>query len=106
MAVLNKEDFLNKIKERLGDDTSDEALSFLEDMTDTVNDLTEKAENNDGEVWKKKCEETEKTWREKYKARFFEGSENNKDDDPQPKDTEKDEETERAESITVDDLFN
>ena len=37
MAVLNKEDLFNKIKERIGDATDEETLTFVEDVTDTFN---------------------------------------------------------------------
>ena len=39
MAMLDREKFFERIKERLGEDDSDEALSFLEDVTDTYDDL-------------------------------------------------------------------
>ena len=29
MAVLNRDDFFARMQERMGDDTSDEAISFL-----------------------------------------------------------------------------
>ena len=35
MAKLNREQFLEAIKARIGDDTSDLAMQFVEDMTDT-----------------------------------------------------------------------
>ena len=72
MAVLDKDTFMTKIKAIVGDDTSDDAMSFIEDMTDTFNDLTSKS--TDTEDWKGKYEQLDKEWREKYKARFFEGS--------------------------------
>ena len=36
MAVLNKEQFLARLQERIGEDTSDEAMTFIEDMTRKV----------------------------------------------------------------------
>lgn len=71
MAVLDKEKFMERLKERIGEDTSDDALQFIEDMTDTYNDLEERV----GEDWKTKYEESEKTWRDKYKQRFFTSTE-------------------------------
>lgn len=70
--VLSKEEFLSHIQGRIGEDTTDEALSFMEDMTDTYNDLATKA-NGDGVDWKAKYEENDKAWRDKYKERFFSG---------------------------------
>lgn len=71
MAVLDKEKFMERLKERIGEDTSDDALQFIEDMADTYNDLEERV----GEDWKTKYEESEKTWRDKYKQRFFTSTE-------------------------------
>lgn len=71
MSVLNKEEFMSKLKERIGDDTSDEAMTFLEDITDTFNDMETRSNGANNEEWKKKYEELDKSWREKYKARFF-----------------------------------
>ena len=71
MSVLSREEYLARISARVGDDTSDEALAFVADMTDTFSALeTASADNTN---WKNKYEENDKEWREKYKARFFDG---------------------------------
>lgn len=69
--VLNKEDFMKRLQEHIGEDTSDEAMLFIEDMTDTFNDMETRSSGNNDEQWQKKYDELDKTWREKYKARFF-----------------------------------
>lgn len=95
MAVLSKEDFLSRINERIGDDNSDEAIAFMEDMCDTYEDMANKI--TDSTDWKKKYEENDKAWRDKYKERFTsshnedEDLSGNDDDTPSPK--------------TFDDLF-
>ena len=71
MAVLTREDFLKRIQGRIGEDTSDEAIQFIEDMTDTFDDLVGKS--NDKEDWKSKYEENDKAWKKKYTERFFSG---------------------------------
>lgn len=76
MAILTKEDFIKRVNEKIGDDTSDEAIAFLEDMTDTINDLSEKS--SDSTDWKKKYEDNDKAWREKYRERFNGTSSNDK----------------------------
>lgn len=99
MSVLNKEDFFSKIKARIGDDSSDDALSFIEDMTDTFNDL--ESRTNDSENWKQKYDDLDKTWREKYRARFFDAG-------TTPEDVKKDQEDDvldDAEEKDFDDLF-
>lgn len=85
MAVLKKDELFAKIKERIGDDNSDEALSFIEDVTDTVNNY----ENNSNEDWKTKYEQNDKAWRDKYRERFFndtnDKSDFDKDEPDEPK---------------------
>lgn len=77
MAVLSKEDFLSRINERIGEDNSDEAIAFMEDMSDTYDDMESKI--TDATDWKKKYEENDKAWRDKYKERFT--SSRSEDDD-------------------------
>ena len=96
MAVRTKDELLEIIKGRIGDDSSDETISFLEDITDTLSDYEEKATNSDTEDWKTKYEENDKMWREKYRERFF-SKEVKKEDE----DFEEDE----VKSLSYDDLF-
>lgn len=100
MAVLTKEDFMNSIKSRVGEDTSDEAIKFIEDMTDTFNDLTNRI--GDKEDWKTKYEENDKAWKEKYTARFF-SSENTTPADI--KEEQKDDVIDDGTETTFEDLF-
>lgn len=85
MAVKSKEEIMALIKDKFGEDTSDETLAFLEDISDTFNDLETKA-SGDGEDWKEKYEQNDKEWREKYKERFFSAEPTTKDPDPEPED--------------------
>ena len=102
MAVLNKEDFMSRLQERIGDDTSDEAMHFIEDMTDTFNDFETRSSGLNDEQWQSKIDELDKSWREKYKARFF-NTETTPDDvkGNQEDDVKDDENIEK----TFDDLF-
>lgn len=72
MAVKNKDEIIQAISDKLNNDTSDDALQLLEDVTDTFNDMDSRL--NDTEDWKTKYEENDKEWREKYKSRFTEGN--------------------------------
>lgn len=93
MAVKTKEEILELVKTRIGDDSSEEALSFIEDITDTLNDR-EKQISDSGE-WKNKYEDLSK----KYKERFFEG-------DKTPPSNQDDDEDEGQKKITkFEDLF-
>ena len=92
--VLTKEEFLSKIKERIGENPTDEDISFVEDMTDTIDSLSQ------GDDWQKKYEENDAMWRKKYTERFF------TPDKESEKETEKEpEEKIDEEEITIDDLF-
>lgn len=70
MAVLSKDEFLSRVKGRLGEELTDDDIAFLEDMTDTYNDL----EGRVGEDWKGKYDALDREWREKYVERFNSGS--------------------------------
>lgn len=67
MSVLTREEFLNRLNERVGEDTSDNAISFIEDMTETFDSMSQ----SDGEDWKKKYEELDESWKKRYRERFF-----------------------------------
>lgn len=96
MAVLNKEDFMSRLQERVGEDTSDDALNFIADMTDTFNEMESKSGGNNDAEWEKKYNDLDASWRKKYKERFFSSENAN---------VEKEDEKETAEEPTYEDLF-
>lgn len=67
MAVRSKEEILERVRSLIGDRTDDEALTIIEDVNDTFSDR-EVAETED---WRAKYEESERTWRQRYRDRFF-----------------------------------
>lgn len=97
MAVKTMDELLDIIKTKVGDDTSDETIAFIEDITDTLTDYERKIANSENENWKTKYEENDKKWREKYRERFF------------SKDVEKEddvfEDEDEIKSLSYDDLF-
>ena len=93
MAVKTREEILESFKSILGENTDDETISFLEDITDTLDDF-EKRANGDGTDWKSKYEENNENWRKKYTERFF-------SDEPEPNPTPEPDDTPR----TFSDLF-
>lgn len=100
MAVLGKDDFFKALHEKVGTDSSEESLTFLENMTDTYNDLENRA-NGDGVDWKKKYEENDKAWQDRYRHRFFNSDGGNpSSNDPDPNANGYD-----PTEITIDDLF-
>ena len=78
MAVRTINEILESVKTRVGDSTEDADIEFIEDVSDTLNNLASKASGQ--EDWKAKYEENDKAWREKYKERFFSSEENEKDE--------------------------
>lgn len=69
MSVVNRETIMDYINKMVGDNASDEVLSQLEDIKDTLDDYDTRM--SDEADWKQKYESNDKEWREKYKARFF-----------------------------------
>lgn len=99
MAILKKEELINKLSAYIGEDNSDAAIEILEDVTDTLDAGGDADELiKEVEELKIKVEETDRAWREKYKARFLEGSA-----DPDEPGEETEEEVE--EKTTYDELF-
>lgn len=103
MAVLTRDEFFAKIHDKFGDDTSDESIQFLEDLTDTYNSLDEKAAG-DGEDWKAKYQTLNETWKKKYQRRFFSGNGRSNFEEEEESSAE-DKELEKATTITINDLF-
>lgn len=75
MSIKSIDEILNAVKECIGDDTSDSAISFVEDISDTFNSLSEQ------ENWKQKYEQNDSEWRKKYRDRFLSGESSSDDDD-------------------------
>ena len=108
---LTREEYMASIASIIGDRTDDEALKFVEDMTDTfdgnvnseyvdaintlhatIKELTEKNKTIDDE------------WRKKYLARFYGGSD--EEMNPSNQNVIEDETMlDGDENITIDDLF-
>ena len=99
MAVRTKEEILELINTRIGEDTSDDAISMIEDITDTLDDYQARVEESGD--WRARYEENDAAWRARYKARFF----GDASEDPAP-DPEEPEEPEGAEEkTTFEELF-
>ena len=93
MAVKTREEILGAVKARVGEQTDDETISFLDDISDTLTDLETKA-NGAGEDWKTKYEENDREWRRKYTERFF-----SKDPDTKPEPNPEPEKPKRFEDL-------
>ena len=92
MAVKNLEQFKEMFES--GDFTPDRMLEIAEDVADTFNDFSTRLSAAEEATANK-----DREWRKKYTSRFFEGKpEGSKTD-------ESEDQTERAEHITFNDLF-
>lgn len=58
-----KDELLENAKTLLGENISDEALAFLEDISDTI--TTPEVD------WEQKYNENDAAWRQKYRDRFY-----------------------------------
>ena len=95
MAIKSREDLLKSLNTLIGDNSTDENLAILEDVTDTLKDYEE--QTADQTDWKSKYEQNDADWRKKYKELFLSG-ETIKDE--QEEDVKKD-----SKPLTFDSLF-
>lgn len=91
MARLSKDELIEKIKKYVGDRTDDETIEIIEDISDSI-------DSPDADEWKKKYEENDKMWRDKYISRFYEKKEDELN-------TPTEHEEEEKEYNSFDDLF-
>lgn len=79
--ITTREDIVTRFRAIVGENDSEDVTKLIEDISDTV--------NNDGykdkyEEMKQKYEDNDKTWREKYRARFEQPIDPQPDPDPEP----------------------
>lgn len=91
MAIKTKDEIMATLRERIGDDASDDTLAFLEDVSDTLTSLS------DADEWRKKYEENDAEWRAKYRDRFFGSNER--------EEREEERGEEETEKLTFEKLF-
>ena len=95
MAIKSKEELLKKLNTLIGDNSNDENIEILEDISDTLDDYENKtADQTD---WKTKYEQNDAEWRKKYRDRFMSGEDII---DEQEDDVEKD-----SKKLTFESLF-
>ena len=91
MAKLSKDELIEKVRKYVGDRKDDETIEIIEDISDSI-------DSSEADDWKKKYEENDKMWRDKYISRFVE----KKEDEP---DTPTEHEDEEKEYNSFEDLF-
>lgn len=81
MAVLTREQFMEKLNTLTDGKTDDDTLTMIQDFSDTFKSLEEKedveAVRGDYEA---KLKSLDDTWRNKYRDAFFNGAEEKKDE--------------------------
>lgn len=77
MSVRANEEILEAIKKITGENTSDDVITLLEDVQDTLNDYGSRI--NEAGDWKAKYEENDTAWRKRYTDRFYNGTSENED---------------------------
>ena len=88
MAILNRDDFFSRINEVIGSNSDEASIKFVEDMSDTYNDLESKINSGNGD-WEQKYHDLDEAWKKKYKQRFFSGTSAVISGDGETKKTEK-----------------
>lgn len=91
MAKLSKEELLEKVRTYVGDRTDDDTIEIIEDISDSF-------DSTDADEWKRKYEENDKMWRDKYVSRFYDKKE-------EEFETPTEHEEEEKEYNSYDDLF-
>ena len=103
MAKLTKEDLIKKVNDMFGEDATDEQISLLEDISDSMGN----SNNDELETTKQaltKAQTDLKEFRQKYRDRFLSGVDNT----PSKKDktdAQKEDEEGEEKKPSYDDLF-
>lgn len=82
MAIKSLDEILASANTLMPENTTDEYLTFIEDITDTIN------ANANNEYNKERYDALDASWRQKYKERFLSGKPEEEDeylDDDKPK---------------------
>lgn len=67
--VKSKDEIMQALKTRFGEDTSDDTISIIEDISDTLDDYSSKI--TDKTDWKAKYDSLDADWRKRYTERFY-----------------------------------
>lgn len=93
MAVRTREEIMAQLQAIIGDDTSDDTLTFVQDVSDTLGNDNSATRITELET---QLKEKDAEWRKKYRDAFFTGK---------PDDAFKDEEDEPQKPKRFEDLF-
>lgn len=108
MAVKSKDELLSSLKSIIGDTPSDEALTLLEDMSDTLDNSTGGSSDEDKkkiEELEKQVKDTDEMWRKRYADRFLNPSDDNGGSDDDNSDDENGDDDDESPK-TFEELFS
>lgn len=77
--VKSKEEIIASLKSIIGEDNSDEAITLLEDVTDTLS-VDNSAITAELEDMKQKYTDLDNEWRKRYRDRFYGDVDTSEDD--------------------------
>lgn len=66
--IISREELISSAREIFGEDSTDEQITFIENLSDTVSDFEERITSSGD--WKTKYEENDANWRKRYTERF------------------------------------
>lgn len=99
MAILSRDEFFNAVHTIVGTNSDESAISFMENMTDTYNDMEQRIRGG-SEDWEKRYNELDEAWKQKYKHRFFNG-----DNTYIPSEPKREDDGVNPLTLTINDLF-
>ena len=100
--ILNRDEFFERVNRIVDGRTDDDAIRFVEDMTETYDDLAAGAGGERIKQLETEMAELDEAWRERYKARFFNGKTSGM---KSVKTAEVDENGDYRETVVIEDLF-
>lgn len=68
MAIKSISELIESARTIIGENTSDEALGFMDDLSDTMSDFDTRTKDNTN--WEEKYKENDANWRKRYADRF------------------------------------
>lgn len=95
MAILNRDELSNRLKEMFGDQDDEQSLTFMEDLSDTLDEY----ERNSNAERVSQLEGELSDLRDKYRERFFTPRDEQEEPEPKPKDEEE------PKKLTFESLF-
>lgn len=79
MAIKSIQEVIDSARALIGENTSDDALSFMDDLSDTLTDFETKTKDNTD--WHEMYDQNDADWRKRYADRFNGKREDQDEDD-------------------------